>query len=90
MSDFNPNSPDAMFAAILLRIQELKDGQESIRGDFQLANATVHRRVDDCATEISKLKTAEEVRKREVKWAVAGIAVIGWVINALISLKSHS
>ncbi len=87
-SPFDPNSHTALFATILERVGEVKEGQAAMRRDFADQQKRVFDRLDTHAAQITVLETSDAVRARQVKWAVTAIAVIGWGVNALISWKA--
>ncbi len=84
---FDPNSHNALFATILERVSEVKEGQVAMRRDFIDTQSRVFKRIDAHEAKISSLETSDAIRTRQAKWAVAVIAVVGWTINAAIAWK---
>lgn len=89
MSDdnYNPNSFTAVLSRLETGILNCGEALGSLRTEFKEAHVRLHERLDMHEKDLVDLKTNEAVRDKQVKLAVAIIAVIGWGVNALITWK---
>jgi hypothetical protein len=85
--DFNPHSVNATLGTIIQRLDDLKEGQLSARTDFLRSQERVYERFEAHANDIAALKTSDALRVKQVKWAVGGISVVGWLANAWLTWK---
>jgi hypothetical protein len=85
MGDYDPNSFTAVLSRLDTSVSSVVNSVEALRMESQAAYKRLHERLDSHDTELNTLRTAEAVRKREQKWAVAAIAAMGWGINAFIA-----
>jgi len=92
MNDFNPKSPDAMFAKILTRLdQQDKDTEKrhqenkatlvEIREQTTLTNGRVTK-LEQTAATVDRVKKLEDARIYFVGWVagVLGLAGMAWAI----------
>lgn len=85
MSDFEPNSTNAMFATIIGKLEDHSKQLNTVWGEVKTAREDATRRFREQADDIAQLKTSDKLHTARLKWAVAAVAVVGWGINAYIS-----
>jgi hypothetical protein len=82
---YEPNSFTAVLSRLETNVGSCVDALEALRSDYKEGQRRLHERLDSHEEDIGRLKEADTIRKREVKWAVAIIAVVGWAANAAIA-----
>jgi hypothetical protein len=82
---YEPNSFTAVLSRLDTSVAACVASVDALKNEFQSAHVRLHERLDEHEQDLRALKTAEAVRKKEVKWAVAIVAMVGWGINAVIS-----
>lgn len=87
---YQPNSVTAVLSRLETNVGMCVDSLGRLDSEFCSAHKRLHERLDAQDVDLQALKTQEAVRGRQVKWAVAIIAAVGWALNALISWRRET
>ena len=82
---YEPNSFTAVLTRLDTKVDTVVASLVDLKTEFKEAHQRLHKRLDTHEEDLRALKSSEAVRKKEMKWAVALIALIGWGINAALA-----
>lgn len=84
---YDPHNPNALFAVILDRVEDLKKSHKEVRDEMKGTHEHFYIRLREHDEELARLKTEDAVRGRQTKWALAIAGIISWVIGTFINWK---
>jgi hypothetical protein len=87
---YDPNSLAAVLSRLELNGQTCLQTVKDLAMKQEKSHAELNVRLDEQDRQLAALKTESILRDKQVKWAVAIIAAVGWAINAFISWKRSS
>ena len=91
---YEPNSVTAVLSRLETTLNGVADTQKSMRIEAVEVYKRVHERIDETnlaiaaqAKSVSDLQTTDKIRTRLAAAGVMVAAVVGWLINVIISVK---